>query len=65
MILDGSTSRALIIVCVVVAIVALCWHGSLSGGEGFGGLMTIAGAVLHASGTKQGADAATPTEANS
>lgn len=58
--ISGSTSRTILILGVIVCAGVLTWHGSITGEACYGLLTLIAGALVHASGTKQGADAAAP-----
>jgi hypothetical protein len=55
--LDGSTSRTIVLLAVVIASSALAWHGTING-EAYVALIGIVlGGVVHASGTRQGSEA--------
>lgn len=56
--IDGSTSRTLLLLATIVAVVVLNWHGSVGGQACVALLSLIAGGLVHASGTKQGSEAA-------
>jgi len=56
--LDGSTSRTLILLAALVATSLLTWAGKVDA-QAFVAIMGIVlGGVVHASGSKQGTDAA-------
>jgi hypothetical protein len=55
MTLDGSTSRTLILLVALVSVTVLTWHGTVDGAAYTGILGAVLGAVVHASGTRQGA----------
>ena len=59
--LDGSTSRALILLAVIASATVLAWHNTISGEAYVGLLGIVLGGVVHASGSKQGTDAALTT----
>jgi peptidoglycan/LPS O-acetylase OafA/YrhL len=66
---DSQTvAGAVLLLCVIGAVVLLAWHGTLSGAEAFGALTTIitlgGGALAVHSGAKVGARAAGVTEAD-
>ena len=53
--LDGSTSRTVILVAALVSVSVLAWHGTVDGAAYNGIIGAVIGAVVHASGTRQGA----------
>ena len=61
----GSSSRTVIILTIIVAATALAWNGTFTGVMAYGLFTLILGGAVHASGAKQGADAATPNAENS
>lgn len=54
---DGSTSRTLILLFALASVTVLTWHGTVTGEAYTGVLGIIIGGVVHASGTNQGAKA--------
>jgi hypothetical protein len=55
--LDGSTSRTLILLGSLASVSLLAWHGTVSGEAYTGVIGIIIGGVVHASGTNQGSQA--------
>jgi Ni,Fe-hydrogenase I cytochrome b subunit len=55
--IDGSTSRFLLLLAVIAAVTGLALHGNVDGQAVIGLLAGIVGGLLHASGTKQGSEA--------
>ncbi len=47
--------RYTLAIVVVVAIVTLCWHGTVTGGEAIAALGALVGGLLHSAGTAAGA----------
>lgn len=54
---DGSTSRTLILLAALAVTALLAWHGTINGEAAVGVIASIVGAVVHASGTRQGSQA--------
>jgi hypothetical protein len=55
--IDGSTSRFVLLLASIGAVSALAWHGTVGGQAAIGLLTAIVGGLIHASGTKQGSEA--------
>lgn len=58
--LDGPTSRTIILLAALVAATFLTWAGKVDAQAFVAIVSAVLGGVIHASGNKQGADAATP-----
>lgn len=56
---EGSSSRTLILLTVLVAASVLCWLDKVDAQAYVALVSAVLGGVIHASGNKQGADAAT------
>jgi len=56
--IDGSIVRAVIVLTTLVSATILAWHGVVDGQAYTGIVLAILGGAIHASGTKQGSEAA-------
>lgn len=57
--LDGSTSRTLILLTALAATAVLTWHGAVDAQAFVAIASLVIGGVVHASGTNQGSQATT------
>lgn len=55
--IDGSTSRFIILALALISVTACALQGTIDGAVYSAVVATIIGGVVHASGTKQGAEA--------
>ena len=60
--LDGTTSRTILLLAGVISVTGLAWHGTVDGQAYVAVVTFLFGGIIHASGTKQGAEASTPGE---
>ena len=56
-VIDGSTSRTLILLAAILSLSLLAWHGTVDGQAYVATISLILGGVVHASGTNQGSKA--------
>ena len=59
-ILDGTTSRTILLLAGVISVTGLAWHGTVDGQAYVAVITFLFGGIIHASGTRQGAQAAGP-----